>query len=479
MSLVRSRRLCLSLIVLSFMISRCVYYWMGVRFEVAPLTFYWQIIDPVLLRDDLWRSLFYLRSQVPGFNLYVGATMHLTPKYFLTVFHATYLLLGVSLGICLFFLLERLRLNRAIALLIAVVCMINPITVLYENWLFYEYPIAVFFCISALFLNRYATAQRGIDGVALFASLACIALLRVIYHPLWFWTIAAVLVYVLPLCRRRTILCAVAPGAILIAIYLKSLVLFGLCVPGSDVHGSLNFVNMVAYSLTPADLHGLAARGTISPILLSLPRFEDPSLLQVVPMPPKTGIRILDERLKSTGGINMDSLWMAAVGQQLRRDGVVLVRSQPDAILTTLALNATRSFLPADVGWPFDHTEPPNGRMLAPLLAVYDLVLTGKRPTSDNAFVSWFTIACLLWFGFRYSARWFMRSIRRPRASPRDLTIAFAFGNIAYLGAVVVLTVYMDQNRYLFEVFPLFAILLGALLVHAWRFPIWRMRKPW
>ncbi len=465
------------MIVVSFVISRCLYYWLGVRFEVAPLTFYWQIIDPVLLREELWRSLFYLRTQVPGFNLYIGATMHLTPKYFLTVFHATYLLLGLSLGICLFLLLERLRLNRAVALLIAVVCMINPITVLYENWLFYEYPIAVLFCISALFLNRYVAGQRGIDGVALFASLACIALLRVIYQPIWFCTIIAVFIYVLPKCRRRTVLCAAAPGAILIAIYLKSLVLFGLWIPGSDVHGSLNFANMVAYSLTPDELRNLAAEGTISPILLSLPRFEDPSLLKVVPVPPRTGIRILDERLKSTGAINMDSLWVAAVGQQLRRDGLVLVRARPNAILTTLQLNAIRFFLPADVGWPFDHTEPPNGRVLAPLLAAYDLVLTGKSPTSDNAFISWFTIPCLLWFGFRYSTRWLMRSIRRPRASPRDLTIAFAFGNIAYLGAVVVLSVYMDQNRYLFEVFPLFAILLGALLVHARRFPGFRTRR--
>jgi hypothetical protein len=44
------------------------------------------------------------------------------------------------------------------------------------------------------------------------------------------------------------------------------------------------------------------------------------------------------------------------------------------------------------------------------------------------------------------------------------LTIVFAFGNIAYLTAVVILYDYREQNRILFEVFPLFTILLGVLI---------------
>ncbi len=469
--------MCLLLIVLSFVVSRWIYYWMGVRFYTAPLTFYWQMIDPVLLREHPWQSIFYMRSQVPGFNLYIGAIMHLFHRNFLTAAHATYLGLGLALGICLFSLLDRLRLNRRLALLIALVCMISPVTVLYENWLFYEYPIAAFFCISALFLHRYATSRRAIDAVVFFTSLACIAMLRVIYHLMWFWMIAAVLIYVLPRCRRRTALCAAAPGALLAAIYVKSIVLFGLWLPGSDIHGALNLVNMAAYSLSPDSLRTMAGRGTISPIMLTFPRLEDPALLQVVPLPPPTGIRILDDRLKSTGAINMDSLWMAAIGRRLRREGLVLVRLYPGAVLATLGGNVLRYFIPADVGWPFDQTERENRQLLASLRAVYDLVLFGKDPANNYAFISWFTVPCLLWFGFRRSARWLKRTSRRRGASPRDLTIVFAFGNIAYLSAVVVLSVFMDQNRYLFEVFPLFVILLGTLLVYAvWRFPVWWAR---
>jgi hypothetical protein len=511
-----SRKLCLVLVLATFAISRCIYYWMGVRFDPENLDFYWQIIDPALLSGDLWRSLFYLRAQLPGFNFYLGSMMHLFPGHLTAAFHATYLLLGLVLGICLFLLLDRLRLSRPVALLITVTCIVSPVTVLYENWLFYEYPLAVLFCVSALFLHRYASSHHRLDGIVFFTSLLLIALLRVIYHFLWFWIIVAVLVYVLPKCRRRTLLCAAAPGAVLSLVYLKSLILFGLFLPGSDVYGAINLAYMTRFTLPQEALASMVAKGAVSPILLH--DFEDEELLQAVPLPPKTGIPILDQRLKSNGNINMDSLWMEAVGRQLHKDGLALLRAHPEATLETISGSVGLYFLPADAGFPFVSGPSANRELLSPFLKVFDLVVSGKDPSNDYAFFSYLTIPILLGFGFwrsrrwlktalpnharqstaaqpsgcdvqnensstepRASARgpiggfgqqtelgfvprWLRRAVRRPRGNPLDLTIVFAFGNIAYLSAVVVFTVYMDQNRYRFEVFPLFVVLLGALI---------------
>jgi len=55
----------------------------------------------------------------------------------------------------------------------------------------------------------------------------------------------------------------------------------------------------------------------------------------------------------------MDSLWMAALGRQLGRDGSVLVRAYPAAVLKTIRGNLVRYFIPADSGWPFDGAECP------------------------------------------------------------------------------------------------------------------------
>jgi hypothetical protein len=472
-SLFGSRKLCLLMVSAIFIVSRLIYYWLGVRFDTGPLLSYWQVIDPVLLRDAPWQSLVYLRTQLPGLNLYIAVIMHFFPQHSVAAFHATYLGLGLMLAICLFLLLDRLRVSRPLAVVIAVICVISPVTVLYENWLFYEYPLAVLFCVSALFLHRYASSGHRIDGIMFFTSLACIALLRVIYHLVWFWVIVALMIYALPRYRRRTVLCAAIPGAVLCMIYLKSLILFGLWMPGSDVFGSINLAHLTSDAVPLDVLATMTSRGTISPILLPILRnsWKDEALVDIVKIPPRTGVRILDERFKSTGGINMDSLWMAAIGRQLRQDSLSVLRSHPKAVLTRVRNNVVLYFLPADVGWPFDGTQRPNRQVLSRLLRGFDLITAGYQPPYYT-FISYVTIPFLLWFGLGRSARWLKRAIQRPNGNARDLTIVFAFGNIAYLTAVIILYDYADQNRILFEVFPLFTILLGLLIV----FVMWRFR---
>ena len=462
-----TRKSCLFIIGSIFTASRIIYHWLGVRFDSGSLESWW-FIDPALLREAPWQRLFYLRTQLPGLNLYVAAITHLFPGHSAVVFQATYLGLGFILGLCLFLLLDRMRVNRPLAVLITAVCVISPVTVLYENWLSYEYPLAVLFCAAALFLHRYATSLDRTDGVAFFTCLAAIGLLRVIYHLVWFGLIAAAVVYALPKYRRRTVVCAAVPGFLLFLIYLKSVILFGLLVPGSDTYGAINFAVLTSSEVPRPVLEQMAANNEISPILLHGFRFEDEDLVDIVPLPSKTGVRLLDERLKSTRGIiqiNMDSLWMAAVGKQLRHDGLVILRSHPIATVKAIRRNIITYFLPADVGWPFGSpSQHLNQLILSPLLRV-NWIISGKHPKHNYAIVSYAVTLSLLWFGFWRSLRLLKRVIRGRSGSAPELTIAFAFGNIAYLTVVVVLFAFADQNRILFEVFPLFTVLLASLIV--------------
>jgi hypothetical protein len=95
-----------------FIVSRCLYFLAGVRFDMEPLQFYWQIVDPVLLHEAFWQSLSYLRGQVPGFNFFVGTIIHLFPEHQSTSFHATYLCLDLIVAIYLFTLLDRTRVGK-------------------------------------------------------------------------------------------------------------------------------------------------------------------------------------------------------------------------------------------------------------------------------------------------------------------------------------------------------------------------------
>jgi hypothetical protein len=469
-SLFTSRRNCLLLVVGAFILSRAVYYWRGLRIDTGPLLNFWQIIDPVLLRDHPWQSLLYSRSQMPGFNSYLALVMWVFPRHSEMVYQITFLFLGLSLAVCLFLVLDRLHISRPISVLLAVVSVISPVTALYENWLFYEYPIAALFCAAALFLNRYAKNGFRTDGILFFSSLLGLALLRVIYHLFWFWSIVAITIYVLPKWRRRTAMCAIVPGVILSALYLKSVVLFGLWVPGSDVLGSIDLSSFTSDHVSKQTLSRMASDGVISPVFMYVHqnKLEDPELINLVNVQLDTGIPILDNRLKSTGKINMDSLFMAAVGHRVRRDALIILHSHPAATLVSVRRNVQRYFLPADLGWPFDLSQRPNQKVMESFRRYYDLVTTGYHPLIATrhqfAFIAYITIPLTLWYGLWRSIRWLKRTVRKPWGNPTDLTVVFAFVNIVYLSGVIIFFDYTDQNRMVFEVFPLYLILLGMLI---------------
>jgi hypothetical protein len=59
-------------IVAVFAVSRCAYLLAGVRFNANESWLSYQLLPPDLLRHDLLRSLYFLHTQPPGFNLIVG-----------------------------------------------------------------------------------------------------------------------------------------------------------------------------------------------------------------------------------------------------------------------------------------------------------------------------------------------------------------------------------------------------------------------
>jgi|ERR1019366_3836394 hypothetical protein len=460
------------ILLVLYVASRALYYVLGVRFDSDPLqSSYWQCIDPKLLREEFLQSIFYLKEQMPGFNIYLGTILHLFPHHSQVAFHLTYLCLGAILTICLFDLMNRMHINRLIAFCIVGVFIVDPGMVLYENWLFYEYPLAVLFCVATLFLHRYASAGRNTDGFLLFSSLAAMGSLRVFYHLTWFCVIVFLLLYALPW-KRKTIYCAALPGAFLLLLYAKTFALFGELTPGSDVYGGINLAGLTTQSLPHATLRKLVDSGKVSPVIMAFGHCDSDSYLelwQTVPLPPKSGIRILDEVIKSSGppcNFNMESLWMGNVGKQLHQDGSILLREYPRVALRTIRSNVRRYFLPADSRWPFTGGERPNKRVLSFPLEIYDLLLTGKSARYDHAVLSYLVLPSLLCFGIREIGRRFKGACL---GSSCGLTLLFVVGNIVYLTAVVVVFAEADQNRFRFEVSALYALLFGLLASALWR----------
>jgi hypothetical protein len=471
---VPSRGTCWFMIVAAFCLSRILAWNLGVRFDAEPFEFYWQFIDPNLLRHDLLRSLFYWEQQPPLFNFFLGAVPHLVPAHEGFAFAAAYVCIGLAMAIALFALMDRMGVDQRLATLIAVVFAANPSTILYENLLFYEYPLAALWCVAALFLHRYATSGRFSDGLIFFSSLASISGIRSIYHPLWFAAVALLIGFASRKQMRRTLQAAALPAIVLLLFYGKHALVFHNLVPGGSMQSSINLSLMIRDNLGPDELDSLVAAGKVPRV------FEEDivdragqlnteagrrALSAFLPPPPASHIAILDECIKSTGAINWNCTWLENLSVIYEKSSLTAISQDPALYLTYLPSNLERYFLPDTKGWPFDSRErDTNSQTLRLPLALYNFALTGDSSSeSGRPWLSYVALPGLLGLGL-------LRVMQgRRKMSPAWLTIAFMTANMIYLGVLTILLSYGDQNRYRSELGTYFAVLLGICLTDFYR----------
>jgi len=180
-----------SLLLLSaiFILSRVFYYeFAGVRFDGTPLVYFAQIADPHLLKTDLLRTILYLHSQPPLFNLVIGLALKAFPADYELALSVAYTAAGFAFMAGLYLLMLSLRVNGVVALVLTAIHTISPATVRYENWLFYSCPVAAGLCISALLLHHALSTRRSTWAFLYFSSLASLVLTR--STMTWFWFLA-------------------------------------------------------------------------------------------------------------------------------------------------------------------------------------------------------------------------------------------------------------------------------------------------
>ena len=441
--------------------SRLWYGWAyGARFDPSPLGWYLQFVDPALLRTRLLESVFWLRDQPPGFNLFLGIVLKGAGQHADAAFHGIYRLMGAAIVLGLWFLMRRLDVRRPVAFVLAALFATSPVGMLYESWLFYTYPVTVLLCLSALFLHRFVELGRTVDGAALFALLAAVVLTRGTFHIAWFGMIlAGVVLAARRVPRRRLAAAAAVPAALLLALYVKNYAAFGEWFAGR-VYRDLNYAEMVLRHVPAEERDRLVARGELSPIVrLSIYQEDlavyDPFLGEVE----ETGIPVLDTERKSTGQPNWQSLRMQRVGRRMAEAAEVAARRFPDARSSAVRSNLTRYFVPADRSFPFDAFDL-NARALAAPLAARRR-LAGQRTPDGPAVLYLVALPALL----VYACGFLWASARRGQlAGPDAVTVAFMLFTIVYLATVTILFSAGDHNRYRFKVAPFYLALAGLAI---------------
>lgn len=445
---------------LVFVISRLVYHFaLNITFSDGLLTDAWQLLDPVLLRTDLLRSLYYLHCQPPLYNLLTGVLLKVCADHASLAMNAIHLLCGFALYLSIYSLQVKLGVSRIVAFITSTVFIISPACILYENWFFYTYPLALLLLSSGLFFINYLETQKGRYLVLTCLALTLLAGTRSIFHLSWILVVGIFIVYV-SRNRRRALLVAGVSLLFVFSLYLKNEVVFGRFTASTWL--GMNFWRLTVNQLPENMAKTLADEGKISRIAL-VQRFSNPEAYpeSYFSVPGFAGVPALRAMRKSTGGVNFNHLGWIAISDQYWRDDVYVVKHYPARYVAGLVGSFYRYSVPAS-----DHFGVKENALKMPRLVSLEAALLGKTPemgTAEGARSLYlllflghpliFIVGCLLALGV-------VKSTVLDRN--RRLTIAYICFNLFVLTMAINMIERGENNRMRFMLDPLFVVLLGA-----------------
>jgi hypothetical protein len=457
----------LAYVAISFALSRIIYFILGIRFDVESLGNFWQFIDPELLRTNLFESLYYLHSQPPLFNLFIGVVLKLFPGYEAIALHIFFLASGLTLSVSLYQLMISFGLSDRLSCILTIIFVASPSCVLYENFLFYTYPIAAVLCLSALMLHRYLEFGRLRCLVVFFALLASLVFLRSVFHLAWFVILALPLFWFQKRYWKKIALAAGVPFLLCFLLYAKNLHEFGSF--SSSTWFGMNFARLTTWRLPLDERYDLITQRKLSTLSLVKPfrKLETYQRHSHVPLAEPTSVPVLDQTQKPSGAPNMNNLTYINISKQYWRDAQYVLVHYPGTYIKSLFESFFVYFIPSS-SYSFLKE---NRQQIGVIDGAYNLILCGqlqyeKEITDDRSFLNMglFTalgyIAVII-YSFLLLGQAFKR---KPINVPYTLTLLFIWLNLLYVTIVGNAFELGENNRFRFIVDPLFIVLLGLAL---------------
>lgn len=468
-------------IVVGFVASRVLYRLAGIRFDTTPVERFWQIVDPVLLQDRLVESLLHLHSQPPLFNLGLGLSLKLFGDHASAALAVVYVGLGLVLTLALHALLRSLGVGRVLSVILTLAFVASPPTVLYENWLFYTYPVATLLCAAAVMLRRFLRAGTLASALGFFALLATVVLTRSLFHWMWYVGIWIVLAGLQADRRKRLVVAGAVPFLVIATWHVTNHAVLGSTAGGTWLGMSLS--KTTTFLLPRAERERSVEQGRLSPYAL-IPPFSDLGAYGDVRAPtPKTGVPILDNERKASGAVNFHNVAYREIGRAYFEDAVRVLRARPGAHIGGWSLSYLICFLPASDNYFLLR----NRRQIAGFDRLYSHALCGQiryapestaeslarqAPARRLLGVGWWLLA-----GYAIAVTYGAGVVRRAlAAAPRDavlgLTAGFLVLNVIWIVGVGNAVELGENNRFRFVADPLCLALLGLFIqdrVSRWR----------
>jgi len=452
---------------------------LDIDFDASSLGWFWQYVDPPMLRADPWGSVFYHHVQPPLWNLYLAAALWLGGEEPSRLLAAGHLAIGLALHLGLYALMRRLGIRTGLAVGGALAFALSPASVLYESWLFYTLPLATLLVASAWALHRLARrGTRTPDAIVFFTLIAAAVLTRSLFHLAWFLAVVGFVLWVLRPHARRLLIISLLPTLLCVAVYAKNLAIVGQFT--SSTWLGMNLARLVIERIPMPERVQMVRDGRIGAVSLVTPfspldRYP-PALRR---LPPSDVHPVMREYVKASGVVNYNHLAYVEISRRYQRDAVSLIASDPchyaqsiiDAWLLFAWSPTEYSFLDANrthiSGWNrlwnalvygvpaawCESGEPPDRLDRHSLLRHGGLLFV---------LVACMALAYASWIG--------IRDLRTPHGDrARGLTLLFIVATVLWVACVGNAVELRENNRFRFMVEPLIAALALLTLEHGLR----------
>ncbi|MEZ7892513.1 MAG: hypothetical protein QMC67_12270 [Candidatus Wallbacteria bacterium] len=337
-----------AIIAITFILSRFYYIFVaGIAFNDSTAGSFIHILDPSWLTGDLLNSIFYMHSQPPLFNFFTGIILKLGTFSKFT-FAFLYLTMGLAIPVLIYSISKNCGISKKISCALALFFILNPASVLYENILFYTYPMVFIMCATAKVYQIF-TISLNLKYLHLFFWLAgTICLTRSLFHILWF--AAAVILFIVlfkknNISKKQILAGAAIPFVIVFSFYFKNYILFDRFTLSTWC--GMNFAQIVIYGLAPEERKFLIETGCVSPAFEQVP-FElshdqiDYSKFK------KTGAAAADEPAYNSGVTNFNNTAFIKISENYMNDSLKAVRYFPHAYVNGVFKAFCFYFLPAE-----------------------------------------------------------------------------------------------------------------------------------
>lgn len=443
-----------------FLISRVLYSRAGVEFDADTITRTWHFIDIYLLKNDLWRSVFYLHTQPPLMNLLTGLGLHLFPKSYASVFNATFLLGGFLLTLAIYSLGDRFGFPKYLSFTLAIWFALSPATVVYENYYFYTYPTTILLTISAVFLVRFLEKKHALDGLLFSLMLSANALTWSLFHLVWLLGCFAIVAFLLKGYRRKALW--LAPAFLLVfAWYAKNGILYDSFTASS--WAGLNVFKTVTIRIPGEVREEWIKEGIVSELAL-VPPYRSPDVyLKYFPDTSITGIPLLDDINMSNGYRNQHHLSYVYADERYMKDAVRMIIHAPSYYLDIIPysiyifLHSASDYEPTyAIRVPIDKWDTSWNRLFYGQWNKDESLAMRASTFSPNHVAWWLALGFFIVITATPIHLWHQRTHLH---NLNNGLILFMFWNILFISAAGILLDIGENNRTRFGIDPLILLL--------------------